>query len=72
MALRLALAAPGAFDGCAAIAANVPVPDSTVCPQQPVPLRSVLVKGTRDPINPHDRGRVAAGATAGTCTERAS
>lgn len=58
MAFRLALEAPGDFDGYAAIAANLPVPDNTVCPQQAAPVRIMLVNGTRDPINPYDGGRV--------------
>lgn len=58
MAFRLALEAPGDFDGYAAIAANLPSADNSVCPQEPAPVRMLLVNGMRDPINPYDGGRV--------------
>lgn len=56
MAYRLALEQPDAVAGIAAVAANLPTPDNSVCalPGRPVP--ALIVAGTEDPINPYDGG----------------
>jgi polyhydroxybutyrate depolymerase len=58
MAFRLAIEARDAITAIAAVAANLPAPDSSSCPQHGATARVMLVNGTRDPINPYLGGLV--------------
>jgi polyhydroxybutyrate depolymerase len=58
MAFRLAMEAPGEIAAVAAVAASLPTPDDSSCPQQGRTSRVMLVNGTADPINPYRGGIV--------------
>jgi polyhydroxybutyrate depolymerase len=58
MAFRLALEMPERFAGLAAISANLPTEDNTICRSTGLPVRFAIVNGTVDPINPYAGGRV--------------
>jgi polyhydroxybutyrate depolymerase len=58
MAFRLALEAPDAFDGFAAIAAHMPVAAENACSLAGEAVSVLLVSGTEDRINPWDGGPV--------------
>jgi polyhydroxybutyrate depolymerase len=58
MAFRLAMEAPDEVAAVAAVAANLPVPDASSCPQQGRTSRVMLINGTSDPINPYQGGIV--------------
>ncbi|MDB6017163.1 MAG: hypothetical protein JWR19_1652 [Pedosphaera sp.] len=58
MAFRLAAEAPDEVAAVAAVAANLPTPDSSSCPQTGRTARIMLVDGTKDPINPYDGGKI--------------
>jgi polyhydroxybutyrate depolymerase len=59
LAFRIALEAPGLFQGFTAIAANLPTPDNMACNYLgPLPRIIGLVMGTADPINPYKGGKV--------------
>jgi polyhydroxybutyrate depolymerase len=53
MAFRLATEAADEIAAVVAVAANLPTPDASSCPQQGRTSRVMLVNGTADPINPH-------------------
>jgi polyhydroxybutyrate depolymerase len=59
MAFRLALEAPERFAAIAAIAANLPSRNRSLCPQTGSPIAALLMNGTADPINPYNGGIVA-------------
>ncbi len=59
MAFRLAMEAPDEIAAIAAVAANLPTPDASSCPQQGHTSRVMLVNGTEDPINPYQGGVVS-------------
>jgi polyhydroxybutyrate depolymerase len=52
MTFRLAMEAPDEIAAVAAVAASLPTPDDSSCPQQGRTSRVMLVNGTTDPINP--------------------
>lgn len=58
MALRLAAEAPDAVAGVAAIAASLPSAENDACRPAQQPKATLLMNGTRDPINPYAGGRV--------------
>jgi polyhydroxybutyrate depolymerase len=58
MAFRLAMEAPDEIAAIAAVAASLPTPDASSCPQQGGTSRVMLVNGTEDPINPYQGGLV--------------
>ena len=58
MAFRLAMEAPDEIAAIAAVAASLPTPDVSSCPQQGRTSRVMLVNGTEDPINPYQGGVV--------------
>ncbi|WP_447754161.1 alpha/beta hydrolase family esterase [Pseudomonas nicosulfuronedens] len=58
MALRLAAEAPDKVDGVAAVAASLPSADNDACRSAKQPKATLLMNGTRDPINPYVGGRV--------------
>jgi polyhydroxybutyrate depolymerase len=58
MAFRLAMEAPVAIAAVAAVAASLPTPDASSCPQQGRTSRVMLINGTLDPINPYQGGIV--------------
>jgi polyhydroxybutyrate depolymerase len=57
MAFRLATEAPVEIAAVAAVAASLPMPDASSCPQQGRTSRVMLINGTADPINPY-HGRI--------------
>jgi poly(3-hydroxybutyrate) depolymerase len=67
LALRLALEAPDAVAGVAALGAGLPEPASSDCTPAMRPVRVFLASGTRDAINPHAGGdvRLPTGRSAG-------
>ena len=58
MAFRLAVEAPGEIAAVVAVAASLPTPDASSCPQQGRTSRVMLINGTSDPINPYEGGIV--------------
>lgn len=58
MAFRLAIEACDRFAAIAAVAASLPTPDASSCPQLGSTSRVMLVNGTEDPINPYRGGLV--------------
>jgi polyhydroxybutyrate depolymerase len=58
MAFRLAMEAPGEVAAVTAVAASLPTPDASSCPQEGRTSRVMLVNGTADPINPYHGGIV--------------
>jgi polyhydroxybutyrate depolymerase len=58
MAFRLAVEAPDEIAAVTAVAASLPTPDASSCPQQGRTSRVMLVNGTADPINPYRGGIV--------------
>jgi len=58
MAFRLAMEAPAEIAAIASVAANLPTPDASSCPQQGRTSRVMLINGTADPINPYEGGIV--------------
>jgi polyhydroxybutyrate depolymerase len=58
MAFRLAIEAPDEIAAVAAVAASLPTPDGSSCPQQGRTSRVMLINGTLDPINPYQGGIV--------------
>jgi polyhydroxybutyrate depolymerase len=58
MAFRLAMEAPDEIAAIASVAANLPTPDASSCPQQGRTSRVMLINGTSDPINPYQGGIV--------------
>jgi polyhydroxybutyrate depolymerase len=58
MAFRLAMEAVDEIGAIAAVAASLPTPDVSSCPQQGSTSRVMLVNGTADPINPYLGGLV--------------
>jgi polyhydroxybutyrate depolymerase len=53
MAFRLAMEAPAEIAAIASVAACLPTPDASSCPQQGRTSRVMLINGTSDPINPY-------------------
>jgi polyhydroxybutyrate depolymerase len=58
MAFRLAMEAPVEIAAVAAVAASLPTPAASSCPQQGRTSRVMLINGTSDPINPYQGGIV--------------
>jgi polyhydroxybutyrate depolymerase len=58
MAFRVASEAPEMAASFAAVAANLPTPDSSSCQLTGSTPRAMLVEGTEDPINPYAGGAV--------------
>jgi len=58
MAFRLAIEARDEIAAVAAVAASLPTPDASSCPQQGRTSRVILINGTADPINPYQGGIV--------------
>ena len=58
MAFRLAMEAPDEVAAIAAVAASLPTPDASSCPQQGRTSRVMLINGTEDPISPYQGGVV--------------
>jgi polyhydroxybutyrate depolymerase len=58
MAFRLAIEAPDEIASVAAVAASLPTPDASSCPEQGRTSRVMLINGTSDPINPYQGGIV--------------
>jgi polyhydroxybutyrate depolymerase len=58
LAYRLALETPELFAGIAAIAANLPTDDNSICQKSGRAVPIAIVNGTKDPINPYNGGRV--------------
>ena len=58
LAFRLALEMPERFAGIAAIAANLPTDDNSICQKSGRAVPVAIVNGTKDPINPYGGGRV--------------
>jgi polyhydroxybutyrate depolymerase len=58
MAFRLAIEAHNEIAAVAAVAASLPSPDASSCPQQGRTSRVMLINGTADPINPYQGGIV--------------
>jgi polyhydroxybutyrate depolymerase len=58
-AYRLALELPDHISGIAAIAANLPTPDNSVCEESKLPIAALVINGTDDPINPYRGGKVS-------------
>lgn len=58
LAFRLALEMPDRFAGLAAIAANLPTDDNSICQKSGRAVPLAIVNGTNDPINPYGGGRV--------------
>lgn len=58
MALRVALEAPEMVAGIAAVSANLPVADNSICHPSRKPVAALLMDGTADPINPFTGGEV--------------
>ena len=57
-AYRLGLEAPDAVAGIAAIAANLPADQNLGCQPSGRPVRTMIVNGTEDPVNPYQGGVV--------------
>jgi polyhydroxybutyrate depolymerase len=58
MAFRLAMEAPEAIAAVTAVAASLPTPDASSCPQHGPTSRVMLVNGTDDPVSPYQGGVV--------------
>jgi polyhydroxybutyrate depolymerase len=58
MAFRLAMEAPEAIAAVTAVAASLPTPDASSCPQHGRTSRVILVNGTDDPVSPYQGGVV--------------
>lgn len=58
MAYRLGYEAPRLVDGIAALVANVPAPDNLGCEPSGLPVPTLIINGTDDPINPYGGGVV--------------
>ena len=58
MAFRLGLEAPHLVAGIAAIAASLPVEDNLDCMPRGQPVRTLVINGTEDPVNPYGGGVV--------------
>jgi polyhydroxybutyrate depolymerase len=58
MAFRLAMETPEEIAAITAVAASLPTPDASSCPQQGRTSRVMLINGTGDPINPYQGGIV--------------
>jgi polyhydroxybutyrate depolymerase len=58
MAFRLAMEASDEIAAVAAVAASLPTPDNSSCPQRKPTSRVMLINGTLDPINPYQGGTV--------------
>jgi polyhydroxybutyrate depolymerase len=61
MAFRLALERPNEFAGIAAISSNLPVPADNECTASEMPIPTMIVNGTDDPVNPYRGGRPGSG-----------
>src|SRR5271156_2990007 len=72
MAFRLAMEAPDEIAAIAAVAASLPTPDASSCPQRGGTSRVMLVNGTEDPINPYQGGLVTIFGLAGRGTVMSS
>jgi polyhydroxybutyrate depolymerase len=72
MTFRLAMEAPDRIAAIAAVAANLPTPDASSCPQLGSTSRVMLVNGTADPINPYRGGHVTIFGFAGRGTVMSS
>jgi polyhydroxybutyrate depolymerase len=72
MAFRLAMEAPDEIAAIAAMAASLPTPDASSCPQRGGTSRVMLVNGTEDPINPYQGGLVTIFGLAGRGTVMSS
>jgi polyhydroxybutyrate depolymerase len=59
LAYRLALEMPERFAGIAAISANLPTDDNSICQKSGRAVPLAIVNGTADPINPYGGGRVS-------------
>lgn len=59
MGFRLIAEAPGAVAGLAVAGASLPVPENSVCTFSGSFPPVMIVNGTKDPINPYDRGEVS-------------
>lgn len=59
MAYRLAMEAPDLVAGIAPLAANLPTEDNLGCNPAGVPVRTVIVNGTEDPLNPFEGGEMS-------------
>ena len=53
MAFRSAMEAPDEIAAVAAVAASLPMPDASECPEHGRTSRVMLINGTSDPINPY-------------------
>jgi polyhydroxybutyrate depolymerase len=58
MTFRLAMESPDEIAAVAAVAASLPTPDASSCPQHGRTSRAMLINGTSDPINPYQGGMV--------------
>ena len=58
MAFRSAMKAPDEIAAVAAVAASLPTPDASECPEHGRTSRVMLINGTSDPINPYQGGIV--------------
>jgi polyhydroxybutyrate depolymerase len=58
MAFRLAMEEPAEIAAIASVAACLPTPDASSCPQQGPTSRVMMINGTADPINPYQGGIV--------------
>jgi polyhydroxybutyrate depolymerase len=58
MAFRLAMEAPDEIAAVVAVAASLPSPDESSCPEHGRTSRVMLINGTADPINPYEGGAV--------------
>jgi polyhydroxybutyrate depolymerase len=58
MAMRVALEAPETVAAIAAVSANLPVADNSVCGHVDKPVAVLLMDGTADPVNPFRGGEV--------------
>ena len=61
MAMRVALEAPDLVAAIAAVSANLPVADNSVCGHVDKPVAALLMDGTGDPVNPFKGGEVNLG-----------
>jgi polyhydroxybutyrate depolymerase len=61
MAMRVALEAPDLVAAVAAVSANLPVPDNSVCGHVDKPVAILMMDGTADPVNPFKGGEVRLG-----------
>ena len=61
MAMRVALEAPDMVAAIAAVSANLPVAENSVCGHTDKPVAVLLMDGTGDPVNPFKGGEVNLG-----------